>query len=219
MIFRRLPASSSFVLAAARLRALQLDSARTTARPGQLRGRSNRTVSPARRQHVVTGPGSYALLTMVALMGAAMKDVRITTDHQARPSRRLLRTNRSLRSDRLTTLDGEGINRCADGGHRILDAAGGPAQTGGMGFYGEHVLPRVTDRALRGNEAARLRARVTAGLSGEVLEVGFGFGSGLNMPYYPAAVRRVRAVDPSAVTRAGGGQGGGEHGAGGVHRR
>src|ERR1700746_2825825 len=71
IIFRRLPASSSFVLAAARLRALQLDPGRAAADPGQLRGRSRRTVSPARRQHVVTGPGSYALLTMVALMGAA----------------------------------------------------------------------------------------------------------------------------------------------------
>jgi ubiquinone/menaquinone biosynthesis C-methylase UbiE len=68
-----------------------------------------------------------------------------------------------------------------------------------MGFYQEQILPRVTDRALRGNEAARLRVRVTAGLSGEVLEVGF--GSGLNMPYYPPAVQRVRAVDPSAVAR------------------
>ena len=44
-----------------------------------------------------------------------------------------------------------------------------------------------------------MRARVTAGLSGEVFEVGF--GSGLNMPCYPAAVRRVRAVDPSAAAR------------------
>ena len=68
-----------------------------------------------------------------------------------------------------------------------------------MGFYEEQILPRVTDRALRGKEAARLRVRVTAGLSGEVLEVGF--GSGLNMPYYPPAVQRVRAVDPSAVAR------------------
>lgn len=66
-----------------------------------------------------------------------------------------------------------------------------------MGLYEEQILPRVTDRALRSQEAARLRARVTAGLSGEVLEVGF--GSGLNMPDHPPAVRRVRAVDPSAV--------------------
>ena len=58
-----------------------------------------------------------------------------------------------------------------------------------MGFYEEQILPRVTDRVLRGTEAARLRVRVTTGLSGEVLEVGF--GSGLNMPYYPPADRKL----------------------------
>jgi hypothetical protein len=70
MISRRSPASSSFVLAAARLRALQLDPARAAGRPGQLRGRiqKNSQASPAAR--VVTGPGPYALLTLVALMGA-----------------------------------------------------------------------------------------------------------------------------------------------------
>ena len=74
MISRRLPASSSFVLAAARLRALQLDPCRPTRRPGQLRGRSRRTVRPARQCTLATGPGSYALLTRMALMGAAMRN-------------------------------------------------------------------------------------------------------------------------------------------------
>ena len=68
-----------------------------------------------------------------------------------------------------------------------------------MGFYREQILPRLTDLVLRGKETAQLRARAAAGLSGEVLEVGF--GSGLTMPYYPPAVTRVRAVDPSAVAR------------------
>src|SRR5215471_5237295 len=106
--------------------------------------------------------------------------------------------NQIATSNRLTALHGKAPRR-ARRCHGILDAAEGPFQTGEMGFYEEQILPRVTDRALRGQEAARLRARVTAGLSGEVLEVGF--GSGLNMPYYPAAVTRVRAVDPSAVAR------------------
>ena len=80
-----------------------------------------------------------------------------------------------------------------------LDVPGRPSQTGAMGFYREQILPRLTGVALRGTEAARQRARATAGLSGEVLEVGF--GSGLTMPYYPPAVTRLRAVDPSAVAR------------------
>jgi ubiquinone/menaquinone biosynthesis C-methylase UbiE len=68
-----------------------------------------------------------------------------------------------------------------------------------MGIYTDRVLPRVTDRLLRGEPIERLRAQAAAGLAGEVLEVGF--GSGRNVPHYPAAVARVRAVDPAAVGR------------------
>ena len=68
-----------------------------------------------------------------------------------------------------------------------------------MGFYETQVLPRLTDRLMRGGEFDRLRARVMAGLAGEVLEVGF--GSGLNMRHYPASVKRVLAVEPAALGR------------------
>ncbi|MGH8986763.1 MAG: class I SAM-dependent methyltransferase [Acidimicrobiia bacterium] len=68
-----------------------------------------------------------------------------------------------------------------------------------MGFYEERVLPYIVDVALSGREFARLRARAASGLEGEVLEVGF--GSGRNVPHYPRAVERVRAVDPATLGR------------------
>lgn len=68
-----------------------------------------------------------------------------------------------------------------------------------MSFYRDRVLPRITDVALRGREFDTIRARVCAGLSGEVLEVGF--GSGRNVPHYPSSVQRVRAVDPATLGR------------------
>jgi ubiquinone/menaquinone biosynthesis C-methylase UbiE len=68
-----------------------------------------------------------------------------------------------------------------------------------MGWYRDQILPRAIDLALRGGEFARLRARVTARLAGQVLEIGF--GSGLNIPYYPASLERVQALDPAAVGR------------------
>lgn len=68
-----------------------------------------------------------------------------------------------------------------------------------MGFYQDQVLPRLIDVALGGRDFARIRQRVAAGLSGEVLEIGF--GSGLNVPHYPVAVTRVQAVDPATVGR------------------
>ena len=68
-----------------------------------------------------------------------------------------------------------------------------------MGFYGDQVLPRITNVLLANRELDAVRARVAADLSGEVLEVGF--GSGLNVPFYPSEVRRVLAVDPATVGR------------------
>ena len=45
--------------------------------------------------------------------------------------------------------------------------------------------------------AVPLRQRVCEGLRGEVVEIGF--GSGLNVPYYPAAVTGVAAIEPADI--------------------
>jgi ubiquinone/menaquinone biosynthesis C-methylase UbiE len=68
-----------------------------------------------------------------------------------------------------------------------------------VSFYADRVLPRLTDRLLRGEPIERLRHQAAAGLVGEVLEVGF--GSGRNVPHYPPSVTRVRAVDPATTGR------------------
>lgn len=66
-----------------------------------------------------------------------------------------------------------------------------------MGIYHDHVLPRIIDVACGMRTADPLRKRACAGLQGEVVEIGF--GSGLNVPFYPPAVKRVRAVEPADV--------------------
>ncbi|MBV9313616.1 MAG: class I SAM-dependent methyltransferase [Pseudonocardia sp.] len=64
-----------------------------------------------------------------------------------------------------------------------------------MGFYGERVLPRITNLVCGAKRNDRLRRRVCADLAGEVVEIGF--GSGLNVPFYPTGVVRVAAVEPA----------------------
>lgn len=68
-----------------------------------------------------------------------------------------------------------------------------------MGLYRTQVLPRLIDVACGSSEVSAWRKRCLEGLSGEVVEPGF--GSGLNLAHYPASVTRVHAIDPAVVGR------------------
>src|SRR4051812_7125107 len=66
-----------------------------------------------------------------------------------------------------------------------------------MSFYRDQVLPRFQDKVMGRKPNRPIRERVCEGLAGSVLEVGF--GTGLNAYYYPPAVSRLVAIEPSAV--------------------
>jgi SAM-dependent methyltransferase len=64
-----------------------------------------------------------------------------------------------------------------------------------MGLYVDHLLPRIINVACATKATQPLRRRVCEGLAGDVVELGF--GSGLNVPFYPGSVARVAAVEPA----------------------
>ncbi|TVQ13127.1 MAG: class I SAM-dependent methyltransferase [Leptolyngbya sp. DLM2.Bin27] len=64
-----------------------------------------------------------------------------------------------------------------------------------MGLYNEKVLPYLIDVSMSDAILGRYRQAVLADVSGEVLEIGF--GTGLNLPYYPDHVKQITTVDPS----------------------
>jgi ubiquinone/menaquinone biosynthesis C-methylase UbiE len=53
----------------------------------------------------------------------------------------------------------------------------------------------MINKVLNTKHTREIRERVASGLSGDVVEIGF--GSGLNLPHLPSAVTSVKAVDPS----------------------
>jgi len=66
-----------------------------------------------------------------------------------------------------------------------------------MGIYQEHVLPRAQNIVMNRKPTHAVRSRVCAGLTGDVVEVGF--GTGLNARYYPTEVSKILAVEPSSL--------------------
>jgi SAM-dependent methyltransferase len=64
-----------------------------------------------------------------------------------------------------------------------------------MGLWNDRLLPRVIDVACGNAQITPYRVEALAGLSGRVLDVGF--GSGTNLPHLPAEVSEVVAVEPS----------------------
>lgn len=64
-----------------------------------------------------------------------------------------------------------------------------------MSFYADRVLPHLINLAMRQKNLAAYRSRLVASAEGRVLEIGI--GSGLNLPFYGAAVSEVVGIDPS----------------------
>ena len=66
-----------------------------------------------------------------------------------------------------------------------------------MGFYCDHIFPRLMEWIMTGDEFLRLRSELLASAHGEVLELGI--GTGLNLPHYPDTVTELHAVDPAQL--------------------
>lgn len=64
-----------------------------------------------------------------------------------------------------------------------------------MGLYNDRILPYLIELSMADSILGSYRQEVLADVSGDVLEIGF--GTGLNLPYYPDQVRQLVTVDPN----------------------
>ncbi len=62
-----------------------------------------------------------------------------------------------------------------------------------MGFYSQKIFPYLLDWSLSDSTFNQYRQEVLAKVEGEVLEIGF--GTGLNLSFYPDAINEIITVD------------------------
>ncbi|MCC5654573.1 class I SAM-dependent methyltransferase [Nostoc sp. XA013] len=62
-----------------------------------------------------------------------------------------------------------------------------------MGLYSRVIFPRLLDWSLSLPNLAKYRQELLADVTGEVLEIGF--GTGLNLAYYPYSIHKIITVD------------------------
>ncbi|MEO8894017.1 MAG: class I SAM-dependent methyltransferase [Coleofasciculaceae cyanobacterium] len=62
-----------------------------------------------------------------------------------------------------------------------------------MGFYAQVIAPRIMDWGLSSPTLAKYRQEVLSNVQGEVLEIGF--GTGINLSYYPEQLQKLVTVD------------------------
>jgi ubiquinone/menaquinone biosynthesis C-methylase UbiE len=64
-----------------------------------------------------------------------------------------------------------------------------------VGFYSQVIFPHLCDFLMNKPFVAKHRQELLALAYGDMLEIGF--GTGLNLPFYPARVRKLTTVDPN----------------------
>lgn len=62
-----------------------------------------------------------------------------------------------------------------------------------MGIYSKYIFPRLLDWSLGNPQMGKYRRLALEPAQGETLEIGF--GTGLNLPYYPQTVTRLTVID------------------------
>lgn len=64
-----------------------------------------------------------------------------------------------------------------------------------MGFYSEKIFPYLCDRSMKMKIFNGYRAQVLQTARGRILEIGF--GTGVNLRYYPGAIKKITVVEPN----------------------